>query len=123
MAYSICLNCGEEKKFPTQKCRYCHFKPKLKNELVQSMWLSCDRRLSEKDLENDIGPSKAELESYAKKIKNKERIQFPIDEIKILENQLKSISEVNVLGIILFAGAFLLIPIIALIVFIADCSK
>jgi hypothetical protein len=118
MTKSFCINCGEAKQDPHKKCTSCGFKPQQKLDIVKSVWLSTERCLSEKNLGLNQGPSIDELALFAKTIKSGKVVTYPNNEIELLSKQLDAVSEVSWLKVILVGLPFIIIPIIALALFI-----
>ena len=87
MSLAICIKCGESKMRPIAKCNSCGFKPVKEEDLVKSMWLSTDRRLTEKDLINEAGPTEEKLISFQNVIKAGERVPYKAGELNILRDQ------------------------------------
>jgi len=118
MNKAFCINCGAGKKDPHVKCRSCGFKAIETLDIVKSVWLSTDRRLSEEDLELDRGPSEEQLAIIAKAIKNGEEVRYPQQEIEQLQKQYEAVSEVSWSKVILVGLPFVIIPLIAFAMFI-----
>ena len=117
MKLSFCINCGNEKPDPHKKCNSCNFEPIEESDVVKSVWLSTDRRLLEGDLEFDVKPDFDELKEFARKISEGDSPDYPEDDLIILKEQYSSVNEVSGIKAILFGGCFLILPVIALILF------
>lgn len=118
MAKAYCIKCGSSKKSPHKKCEACGFKPIETLDIVKSVWLSSNRRLSVEDLELDQSPSIEELEGFAKSIKQGENAVFPKTEIDILAKQYAAVSEVTWLKVLLVSLPFVILPLSAIAVFL-----
>jgi hypothetical protein len=114
---SFCINCGNEKPDPHEKCNSCNFEPIEESDVVKSVWLSTDRRLSESDLEFDVKPDFDELQEFARKISEGDSPDYPEDDLIILREQYSSVNEISGIKAILFGCCFLILPVSALILF------
>lgn len=115
MSLAICIKCGEGKKRPIAKCNSCSFKPANEEDLVKSMWLSTDRRLTEQDLINEAGPTEEKLIAFQNLIKAGDSVPYRTDELSILRTQYRETGEVSLLRIYMFGMCFLILPIAAVI--------
>lgn len=118
MTKAFCINCGEEKQSPHKKCSACGFFPSKKLDIVKSVWLSTERCLSAKELEANVSPTVEELQSFASNIKKGKYVTYPENEVRVLTKQFEAVSEVSWLKVILVGMPFIIIPIIALALFI-----
>ncbi|MFD2232110.1 hypothetical protein [Alkalimarinus sediminis] len=118
MTKAFCISCGAEKQSPHKKCSACGLLPRKKSDIVKSVWLSTDRCLSTKELEANFSSSLEELQSFASNIKNGKHVTYPENEIGVLTKQFEAVSEVSWLKVILVGMPFVIIPIIALALFI-----
>lgn len=117
MKLSFCINCGKEKPDPHKKCNSCSFELIEDSDVVKSVWLSSDRRLSESDLEFDVRPDFDDLRDFACKVSEGDSPSYPENDLIILQKQYSSVNEISGIKVILFGGCFLILPVIALIVF------
>ena len=118
MTKALCINCGEEKQSPLKKCSACGFFPSKKLDIVKSVWLSTERCLSAKELEANVSPTVEELQSFASNMKKGKYVTYPENEVRVLTKQFEAVSEVSWLKVILVGMPFIIIPIIALALFI-----
>lgn len=114
---SFCINCGNEKPDPHKKCSSCNFESIEESDVVKSVWLSTDRRLSKSDLEFDVKPDLDELMEFARKISEGGSPDYPENDLIILREQYSSVNEISGIKAILFGCFFLIVPVGALILF------
>ena len=117
MAYSVCIYCGSVKRSPFASCKQCKRSPKGSDlDMVKSLILS----LKLTDDNGDSLMSKGELDQITRKIKAKEYVfnQKLVDELLKEKRLLDSSARGIQWGFLLFASFFLILPIIAVIIFI-----
>ena len=116
MVLAFCIKCGSQKNGPHSKCPSCGFRAKEEYDVVKSVWLSSLRVLNEQDRIMDFEPKENELRAFAGAIVAGDMPEFPEEELSILLAQNKSLDQKGFLSPLWFGFAFLIIPIIAIIV-------
>ena len=116
MKLSFCINCGNEKPDPHKKCSSCNFEPIEESDVVKSVWLATDRRLSKSDLEFDVKPDLDELKEFTRKILEKESPDYPENDLIILREQYSSVNDIRYKSNFIWVF-FLIVPVGALILF------
>ena len=119
MTIAFCISCGAKKPNPHTKCKGCGFKPATESDIVKSVWLSSFRVLEEDPYTENI-PTEAELKLFASKIEAGQNPSYPETEIAILTNQYAMVREKPLISPLWFGFAFLILPIIAIIVFFIE---
>ena len=118
MSFAFCIKCGNRKKNPHVICKTCGFVPEDEIDLVKSVWLSSNRALSIEDIEEGIIPDEEEVSEFAREIAIGKPPNYPDEDIRILTEQYRALQEGFVHSPLWFGFAFLVIPIIAILVYI-----
>ncbi|UTW45236.1 hypothetical protein KFE80_12875 [bacterium SCSIO 12696] len=118
MVVAFCIQCGHQKSSPHQKCRSCGFKAVNENDVVKSVWLSTLRTFDLGGQGTAGEPEISSLKEFAMRIKEGVEPKFPDTELALLLKQYKQIQEKTIISPLWFGLAFLLIPIIAIVMFI-----
>ena len=120
MTKAFCIKCGSEKQDPHKKCSSCDFVPEREIDIVKSVWLSTFRVLNEEELAKGKSPEVSSLSALAQKISDGRAIEYPKGEIEALLKQKRLVEEEGLISPLWFGFAFMVIPIIAIIVFIFE---
>jgi hypothetical protein len=117
--YSVCINCGAEKKHLVSKCSICGFEAVSDEDKAKSLILSLDYEIDGEY----YGKSKEELEAIAADIQSGKPYAFDPLEVQAIVSYAHRVLSITPRELIIDGLRWLLPPIILLIVALIFVSK
>jgi predicted ATP-dependent serine protease len=110
MTHAICIQCGTQKKLPSNKCANCHFKPTSDEERAKSIIFSKAYEINGEYK----GKTLAELNAISARIRGGDPYEFDQSEINVVIGYARSIEGITMWQLIRDGVNWLSIPLIVL---------
>ncbi|WP_156956462.1 hypothetical protein [Stenoxybacter acetivorans] len=119
MTYSVCINCGVEKKHPMSKCSNCGFVPTSNEDKAKSLILSLDYEIDDEY----CGKTKEELKVIAIELQFGNSYDFDPLEVKAVVDYSHRVDAIQPSELIIDGLKWLLLPISLLIIALVFLTK